>query len=153
MIFDVTTAKTAVLPCGCKMLGNAKFLGIDGREIEHVLRFDTSTGAISVFAATLDPTQVKHRALPGVDGRGRPVVSRVLTREGIQPVDCVAPFEVHCKKHGVQRFDAEPPSPPLAAQLSRVELFHAHLDACTQCREHPFDLCSVGAPLLKAAAT
>lgn len=142
MIFDVTTAKTAIMPCGCKMLGNAKFLGVDGQPIEHVLRFNTFTGEISVFAATLDPTQIRERAQPGFDGSGRPVVSRVLTREGIQPVDCVAPFEVHCKVHGVQHFKPTP-----------RELFHAHLDACAQCRERPFDLCSVGAPLLKAAGS
>lgn len=102
MRLDVAQAKTARLPCGCKMIGNAKFIGIDGRPIEHVLRFDTSTGELTVFAATLDPSQIAERARPGVDGRGRPVVSRVLTREGIQPVDVVAPFELHCKVHGVQ---------------------------------------------------
>lgn len=26
--------------------------------------------------------------------------------------------------------------------------FHAHLDACVQCRMHPFDLCPVGAALI-----
>jgi hypothetical protein len=142
MRLDVAQAKTALLPCGCKMIGSASFIGIDGRPIEHVLRFDTETGELTVFAATLDPSQVKHRALQGVDARGRATVSRVLTREGIQPVDVIAPFEVHCKRHGPQRF----PPPP-------VDAFHAHLDTCTQCREHPHELCSVGAPLLiKAGA-
>jgi hypothetical protein len=28
--------------------------------------------------------------------------------------------------------------------------FHAHLDVCEQCREHPFDLCRTGADLLMA---
>lgn len=28
--------------------------------------------------------------------------------------------------------------------------FHAHLDECAQCREHPFALCSVGAESLQA---
>jgi hypothetical protein len=32
------------------------------------------------------------------------------------------------------------------------DIFHAHLDACTQCREHPFDLCGAGAILLQQAA-
>ena len=32
------------------------------------------------------------------------------------------------------------------------DIFHAHLDACAQCREHPFDLCKEGAGLLKLAA-
>ena len=31
--------------------------------------------------------------------------------------------------------------------------FHAHLDICSQCRDHPFNLCSAGAILLKEAAT
>jgi hypothetical protein len=150
MRLDVSEAKTAFLPCGCKMIGSASFIGIDGRPIEHVLRFDAETGDLTVFAATLDPSQVKHRALQGVDARGRATVSRVLTREGIQPVDVVAPFEVHCKRHGVQY---PRPSPPPSPQLARIELFHAHLDTCTQCREHPFELCPIGAPLLKAAAT
>lgn len=26
--------------------------------------------------------------------------------------------------------------------------FHDHLDACRQCREHPFNLCATGARLL-----
>lgn len=29
--------------------------------------------------------------------------------------------------------------------------FHAHLDACEQCRDHPMALCPVGARLLRAA--
>src|ERR1041385_1009613 len=29
--------------------------------------------------------------------------------------------------------------------------FHAHLDQCAQCRNHPMALCSVGANLLKGA--
>lgn len=34
----------------------------------------------------------------------------------------------------------------------RVDEFHAHLDVCQQCRDNPFDLCPIGATLLKAAA-
>ena len=34
---------------------------------------------------------------------------------------------------------------------AEIEKFHAHLDVCKQCRDHPFDLCPVGAPLLMAA--
>lgn len=30
--------------------------------------------------------------------------------------------------------------------------FHAHLDECEQCRNHPFDLCGLGAVLLILAA-
>lgn len=33
-----------------------------------------------------------------------------------------------------------------------VDPFHAHLDVCQQCREHPFDLCTVGDLLLKQVA-
>jgi hypothetical protein len=32
------------------------------------------------------------------------------------------------------------------------DIFHAHLDKCAQCREHPFDLCKEGAGLLREAA-
>ncbi len=35
----------------------------------------------------------------------------------------------------------------------RIDKFHAHLDICSQCRRHPFGLCSIGAKLLKYAAT
>ena len=41
---------------------------------------------------------------------------------------------------------------PNAAQVATPDAtgaaFHAHLDACAQCREHPMDLCAVGAGLL-----
>lgn len=35
----------------------------------------------------------------------------------------------------------------------RIKKFHAHLDVCSQCERHPFDLCPEGARLLKYAAT
>jgi len=35
----------------------------------------------------------------------------------------------------------------------KVDKFYAHLDACAQCREHPFDLCGAGSNLLREAAT
>ncbi len=38
-------------------------------------------------------------------------------------------------------------------QYDRIDKFHAHLDDCKQCRDHPFDLCPDGAKLLKEAAT
>ena len=31
--------------------------------------------------------------------------------------------------------------------------FHSHLDACAQCREHPFDLCHTGSVLLRSSVT
>jgi hypothetical protein len=40
-----------------------------------------------------------------------------------------------------------------ASGQARIDAFHAHLDACAWCREHPFDLCAKGKPLLKAAAS
>lgn len=39
-----------------------------------------------------------------------------------------------------------PPAPTV-----QTEAFEAHLDACRQCREHPFDLCVDGARLLREA--
>jgi hypothetical protein len=39
------------------------------------------------------------------------------------------------------------PPEPSEGQLA----FEAHLDACAQCREHPFDLCPAGANLLMLA--
>ncbi|HUV44287.1 MAG TPA: hypothetical protein VMW13_05595 [Dehalococcoidales bacterium] len=35
----------------------------------------------------------------------------------------------------------------------RIDRFHAHLDICSQCRNHCFDLCPTGARLLTEAAT
>ena len=35
-------------------------------------------------------------------------------------------------------------------QAECITKFHAHLDECQQCRENPFRLCKVGAPLLLA---
>lgn len=35
----------------------------------------------------------------------------------------------------------------------RIDMFHGHLDKCSQCRDHPFGLCSTGARLLRYAAT
>ncbi len=35
----------------------------------------------------------------------------------------------------------------------KIKKFHSHLDVCTQCENHPFDLCPIGAKLLKDAAT
>jgi hypothetical protein len=29
-----------------------------------------------------------------------------------------------------------------------TDVFHAHLDVCQRCREHPFSLCAIGADLL-----
>jgi hypothetical protein len=35
-----------------------------------------------------------------------------------------------------------------------IDAFHAHLDVCRQCRDHPFQLCRTGAELLvKAGAS
>lgn len=34
----------------------------------------------------------------------------------------------------------------------RMDRFHAHLDECAQCRQHPFALCGVGDSLLRATA-
>lgn len=30
--------------------------------------------------------------------------------------------------------------------------FHQHLDACSQCADHPFELCAIGAKLLQEEA-
>ena len=37
--------------------------------------------------------------------------------------------------------------------LERIARFHKHLDICSQCRNHCFNLCPTGARLLKYAAT
>lgn len=35
--------------------------------------------------------------------------------------------------------------------LEAAEAYHAHLDVCEQCEQHPFDQCPEGARLLLAA--
>lgn len=37
--------------------------------------------------------------------------------------------------------------------MKKINQFHEHLDVCKQCENHPFDLCPIGANLLKSAAT
>lgn len=37
-----------------------------------------------------------------------------------------------------------------AVVTDSMDKFHAHLDECKQCREHPFALCSVGGSLLRS---
>ena len=37
--------------------------------------------------------------------------------------------------------------------MDRIDKFHAHLDVCSQCEHHPFELCPIGASLLREAAT
>jgi hypothetical protein len=34
----------------------------------------------------------------------------------------------------------------------KARAFHAHLDVCVQCESFPFELCAIGAPLLREAA-
>lgn len=36
--------------------------------------------------------------------------------------------------------------------MTPVERFHAHLDECAQCEKQPFDLCAIGARLIRLAA-
>ncbi len=38
------------------------------------------------------------------------------------------------------------------SQPMAIAEFHAHLDICSQCEQHPFALCPTGAALLKTAA-
>jgi hypothetical protein len=37
----------------------------------------------------------------------------------------------------------------MSAITDAIDLFHEHLDGCEQCRNHPFELCSSGAELLR----
>lgn len=36
--------------------------------------------------------------------------------------------------------------------IESMDKFHAHLDECEQCRDHPFGLCPSGSALLLATA-
>ena len=35
------------------------------------------------------------------------------------------------------------------SETPNIDRFHAHLDVCEQCREHPFELCEIGELLLR----
>jgi hypothetical protein len=37
--------------------------------------------------------------------------------------------------------------------LDKGEPFHAHLEVCAQCRDHPFDLCPTGATAIRVQAS
>lgn len=41
---------------------------------------------------------------------------------------------------------------PVEPQPKIQNIFHAHLDECEHCREHPFRLCDVGASALRREA-
>ncbi len=43
----------------------------------------------------------------------------------------------------------EAPPPPSGAK--KIDAFHAHLDVCVRCARNPFDLCSEGDRLIRAA--
>lgn len=45
-----------------------------------------------------------------------------------------------------------PDEPRVDPATDSVAAFHAHLDACPQCRTMPFNLCAIGGPLLALAA-
>ncbi len=46
----------------------------------------------------------------------------------------------------------EVPQEPFPGWTAAADAFHAHLDVCAQCANHPFQLCPVGAALLVATA-
>lgn len=47
--------------------------------------------------------------------------------------------------------DDTPPMEPVVTE--RLALFHRHLDDCGRCRYEPFNLCPIGAMLIKVAAS
>lgn len=50
--------------------------------------------------------------------------------------------------------DRNPPVLPPGRELdAETQRFYAHLDRCSQCRNHPFNLCVLGGYLLRDAAT
>lgn len=61
----------------------------------------------------------------------------------------------HHRKAGRDGGEMSIPSDKARQQeyLNRVftARFHSHLDECEQCREHPFDLCKIGAILLRVS--
>lgn len=45
----------------------------------------------------------------------------------------------------------DPLDPAWEFSTPDVDTFHAHLDECIQCRDHPFALCSMGYKLVRKA--
>ena len=43
------------------------------------------------------------------------------------------------------------PAGGAAMMAPKMDAFHAHLDVCKQCREHPLNLCPLGNGLIRAA--
>ena len=65
---------------------------------------------------------------------------------------CHDPWRERCR-----RCSANPGACTCGATSSQssmrpADAFHAHLDVCAQCADHPFQLCRVGAALLVATA-
>lgn len=73
--------------------------------------------------------------------------------------DCRGPFasragDVTCKRclaRGAQAVTKAFVVPVFTASKLPADDFHAHLDACHQCREQPFNLCPTGAARLSRA--
>lgn len=84
-----TFVKPPNLPCGCRVVGHAQIVGLDGVPLPGVTGCNTKTGWIRVQRWVIDRSLVRD-----VEGKA------ATTREGIENVDCVAPFEIHCKVHG-----------------------------------------------------
>lgn len=58
----------------------------------------------------------------------------------------------NCARNKRDTLPAPPPEPTEPLNDRPEHPFHAHLETCTQCREHPFDLCDDGAALLGDSA-
>jgi hypothetical protein len=66
--------------------------------------------------------------------------------EAVRPVDLDRP----CR--GCLGLDAEHDFGPTCTLEEKLTPFHLHLEKCSQCREHPFALCTKGLTLLQAEA-
>ena len=91
MILDVAF-RASLLPCGCPVRRCARIIGIDGHQIEGVMRVNSDRAELTVQAWAVDPSLI----LPPTPGR----VGRAITPDGVRALVVEAPFEVHCSNHG-----------------------------------------------------
>lgn len=87
------------LPCGCKVIGNAMVVGLDGNHIEGATGLNTKTGWLRVQAWVLNPSLVVKTLPEG---------GRMMKPEGVENVNLSqVPFELRCKRHGCKLDEPE----------------------------------------------
>ena len=89
-------AKPENLPCGCKVIGNLKAIGIDGKPIQGLTGLNSRTGWMRIQRCVVNPSLLRRH----------PQTGRVTATEmGLSTIQISAPFELQCKVHGPLKED------------------------------------------------